>query len=62
MVAAVNGFDAMAYLKAPPFEAIVETEVVKQVQKVRRDIREAEIKALGVSVANSLAKAMRGKK
>lgn len=59
-MAAVNGLDPLAYLHADGVEAMVLGEVLEQAQAAVIDRKKREIEAIGVAVANALARAMRG--
>lgn len=56
----MNGLDPLAYLHADGVEAMVLGEVLEQAQAAVIDRKKREIEAIGVAVANALARAMRG--
>jgi hypothetical protein len=54
---ALDGLDAaVRYLYAEPMEAQIFAEVIQQGEEIRTKRKRAEIEALGVAVANAVAK------
>ena len=50
------GLDPLAYLRATPFETAVIHKVIEAGQELLNERKQAEIKAIGAAVANSVGK------